>query len=212
MSLTPFPDLSLSVDGLCVARGTRTVLRDLGFTFVGRQAVSLTGPNGVGKSTLLLTLAGLLSAEDGAITLQIGGQPVELAEQCFLYGHRLGLKPLLTVGENLQFWRDFAGNGRSATVEQALDAVALTVLQDHSASILSQGQQKRLSFARALVAPRPIWLLDEPLASLDGDSQERITHLIDDHRGRGGLALVATHQPLPLAGGVDLILKRGGHS
>lgn len=203
------PNFSLTVDGLSVTRGITQVLHGVGFALESGQAVSLTGPNGVGKSTLLLTLAGLLPHEAGNITARHNGQAVELAEACFFYGHRLGLKPLLTVAENLAFWREFAGTDQSLTVGEALAAVALSPLQDHAAGILSQGQQKRLSFARALVAPRPLWLLDEPLASLDQDSQTRITQLIADHCNDGGAALIATHQTLPIEGGSSLALVDG---
>ena len=78
----------------------------------------------------------------------------------------------------------------------ALSAVGLDSLERLPAAYLSAGQRRRLSLARLIAAPRPIWLLDEPTSALDAAGQERLAALMRDHLAGGGLIVAATHGPL----------------
>jgi heme exporter protein A len=111
-------------------------------------------------------------------------------------GHQDGLKPARTAWEELRFWSLWSG-GDAAAAEAAADALELTRLLDLEVRRLSAGQRRRLALARLLAAPRPLWLLDEPLAPLDARWRERFGELIADHLRRKGLILAAVHDPLP---------------
>src|SRR5262245_12658575 len=106
-------------DVRCV-RGGREVFTELSFTVEAGEALAVTGRNGAGKSSLLRLIAGLLSPAGGAIRLEGGETERSLAEQCHFVGHRDGLKPSLTVQENLAFWRDFLGGEPGVGLEQSL--------------------------------------------------------------------------------------------
>lgn len=190
------PRLALSGQGLACERGGRLVFSALDVRVVGGDLVLLRGPNGVGKSSLLRLIAGLLPLRAGQLTLEHGDPERTIGEQAHYVGHLDALKPALTVEENLGFWRRMLGAGDS--VASALEAVGLAPLAAFPAAILSAGQRRRLALARLLVAPRPLWLLDEPTTALDTEGQQRLASLIRRHRERGGMALVATH--LDLAG------------
>ncbi len=114
-------------------------------------------------------------------------------------GHLDALKTALTLEETLAFWMRFLGAGApsEAGIEAALDAVGLADLIDLPAGYLSAGQRRRLAIARLLVAPRPIWLLDEPTAALDAASEATLGRLMAAHLAGGGLILAATHLTLP---------------
>jgi heme exporter protein A len=199
--------LRLIADNLVVARAGRVLLEGLSFAVDSGEALIVTGPNGIGKTTLLRTIAGYLAASAGKIFLEGGEVEQELAEQAHYVGHLNGLKSALTVADNLAFWRDYLGTAEPGlTVPAALDRLGLQGLEDIPAGILSAGQKRRLSLARLLVARRPVWLLDEPTSSLDRASQETFAGLVEAHLARGGLAVVATHIAIPAKGARELKL------
>lgn len=201
----------LTVSGLFVDRGGRPVLDNVGFSAAPGDAVVVTGRNGAGKTTLLRTLAGLLQPAAGVIRVEDVADPeAPLAEHAHLIGHREGLKDALTAAENLAFWRDLLGGRGGLAVETALASVNLAHALDLPARTLSAGQRRRLALARLLVAPRPLWLLDEPQTALDVQSQAMLGRLVAEHRARGGIVVVATHAELgwpavtPLAIGAEV--------
>ncbi len=114
-------------------------------------------------------------------------------------GHANGVKPRLSVIENVSFWqRYYSGAEDIEAAEDALEAFALLNLASFSAGHLSQGQARRLGLARLLAARRPVWLLDEPQAALDAASTGLLESAIAAHLSSGGLAIVSTHLDLAL--------------
>lgn len=190
--------MKLSVSGLAVLRSGRSVISHLGFAVNAGEALALTGPNGSGKSTLLRVLAGLLPTSAGTIEWSGSQEDMPLSEDAHYLGHRDALKPSLTPLELLTFWRSLLG--RSVTDPlTALERVGLGHAAYLPSAYLSAGQRRRLSLARLLVAHRPLWLLDEPTAALDQASETMFGALVADHLTHGGLALIATHAPLPIS-------------
>jgi heme exporter protein A len=189
--------MQLRADDLACNRGGRSVFQGLNFSLGAGEALVVTGRNGAGKSSLLRVIAGLVRIAAGRLTLDGGELDAPIAEQAHYLGHQDALKPSLTVGENLQFWTEFFGVGHDA-VEPALDTVDLSALAGLPAAYLSAGQRRRLSIARLVAVPRPIWLLDEPTSALDVSSQKRLANLMRDYLTGGGMIVAAAHGPIGL--------------
>ena len=185
--------LRLSATGLGCVRGLRPVFQGVNLELSAGQALALVGPNGSGKSSLLRLIAGLLRPAAGRIALEGGTPDRTIAEQAHYQGHLDALKPSLTVRENIEFWIHYFGGGAKPG---PLAAVGLDSLADLPAAYLSAGQRRRLSLARLIATPRPIWLLDEPGSALDEAGQERLVQLMRGHLAEGGLIIAATHGPL----------------
>jgi heme exporter protein A len=189
--------MRLAASALACIRGGRRVFDDLTFTIAGGTALVVTGPNGAGKSSLLRLVGGLLRPANGRLALDGGDPELTIGEQAHYLGHQDAVKPSLSVRENLAFWTQFLGSP-AAKVDGALGAVGLDELGDLPALYLSAGQRRRLSLARLVAVPRPIWLLDEPTSALDAAAQALLEELMRSHLSTGGLMLVATHAPLNL--------------
>lgn len=198
--------MELVVEELSCVRGGRRVFAEARFTIgAGRLAV-LTGPNGSGKSTLLRTIAGLLPAERGdarfgAASLRDDREGYQ--EQVAYVGHLDGVKPSLTVRENMRSWARVAGASAGALLEARIDAALrqfkLEGLDRAPASACSAGQKRRLGLTRLVLTPKPLWLLDEPTVALDAAANAALGELIAEHRAGGGVTLAATHAPLSIA-------------
>ena len=238
----------LAVEDLTVERGGRIVLSRLGFELRPGETILVSGRNGAGKSTLLRTLAGLLQPAAGTIRYGLADEERRGVETVHYLGYEDGLKPSLTVGENLEFWASMLGAGSSPVqrgrgtakgggggagasafgfamspdapstklrmvplprlagedIPAALGAYGIGRLIDLPAAYLSAGQKRRVALARLLLAPRPIWLLDEPLIALDTSAQAKVVELMAAHTAADGAILVASHQPLAATRRIEL--------
>ncbi len=199
----------LTVEDLTVERGGRIVLSSLHLGLHAGEVVLVSGRNGTGKSTLLRVLAGLLAPTRGHVAILGASEEVRGVETVHYLGYEDGLKPSLSVGENLLFWARMLATPASSrnpilspdatlSLDAALEAFGIGRLRDLPAAYLSAGQKRRVALARLLLAPRPIWLLDEPLIALDAAAQAGLTAIMGGHLGTGGAILLASHQPLAL--------------
>lgn len=171
-------------------RGGRMLFAGVSVALGAGGAALVSGPNGVGKSSLIRIAAGLLCPAAGAVTRD---------GAVALLGEAHALDPELPLARALGFWV----GGRT---EAAMAAVGLAHLAAVPVRVLSTGQRRRAGLARVVGADAPIWLLDEPANGLDADGVTQIETLIAAHRAAGGIAIVATHQPVALPGAVRVTL------
>jgi heme exporter protein A len=192
---------AVAIEGLAVARGDRLVFEGFDLALAAGEAVALVGRNGAGKTSLLRALAGLLRPLAGEIRFlgPAGAIPSEDARSgdTHLLGHQDGLKPGRTAWDELLFQARWTG-GTEAVARAACARLGLDRLRELEVRKLSAGQRRRVALARLLAAPRPLWLLDEPLAPLDAEQRDLFGAVMAEHLDGGGLILAAVHDPLPI--------------
>ncbi len=162
----------------------------LDLTLRAGHAALVTGPNGIGKSSLLRIAAGLLAPATGSVTRD---------GAVALLGEAHALDPERPLARALAFWI-------GARTEPALAAVGLDHLADVPVRLLSTGQRRRAGLARVIGAAASIWLLDEPANGLDSAGIALLEAAIAAHRAGGGVTVVATHQPVALPGAIPVRL------
>ncbi|WP_269142350.1 heme ABC exporter ATP-binding protein CcmA [Sphingomonas sp. IC-11] len=193
---------ALALTNVACRRGGRLLFTGLSLNASAGGALVVTGANGCGKSSLLRMIAGLLSPFAGDV--QVTGRIALLGEASALDGDRL-------LGAALNIWAKLDGSAdEHARVAAALADVALQDLADVPVRLLSTGQRRRAALARVIASGADLWLLDEPATGLDSASVALLEAAVARHRSGGGIAMIATHQPLDLPGAatIDLALFR----
>jgi ABC-type nitrate/sulfonate/bicarbonate transport system ATPase subunit len=178
--------------------GDHRVLHDITLTVPAGQLLCVVGPSGCGKSTLLRTIAGLLPAREGTVTIDgapVTGVPDSLAVVFQDYGR--SLFPWLTVRDNVALplrRRGLARTERRAEADRILDRVGLSGAARRHPWQLSGGMQQRVAIARALVCRPTLLLMDEPFGSLDAQTREDLEDLLlEVHRTDGTTIVFVTH-------------------
>ncbi len=200
---------TLKLQDISVMRGDKRLCAGLGFTLTPGDMLWVKGSNGIGKTSLLLCIAGLLRPEAGTVLWNEHDIHKDTGHHCAFQGHQDGHKANLTCTENLEFWQDVYGSGHG--IDAALKRVGLWEQKDLRAKNLSAGQSRRLSLARLLIKNAPLWILDEPSAAMDTQGRHIIQDILHEHIGRGGCALLASHGAPDLIGtNTRLLTLKGG--
>jgi len=188
---------SLSFNAVTCARGGRVLFEDLSFAIAPGGAVVVTGPNGVGKSTLIRMAAGLLKPASGNVE----------GPACALMAEASALDSDRRLGDALRFWATLDdGEDPHGRVARAIEATQLSAIAEVPVRLLSTGQRRRAALARVVASGAPVWLLDEPANGLDDASVRTLETLIAGHRAAGGIVLIATHLPIDVPGAQSILL------
>jgi heme exporter protein A len=183
----------LTLRGITCVRGGRLLFEGLDLALAPGEAAVATGPNGVGKSSLLRLAGGLLRPAAGVVDREASAA---IADE------GLALDPKLSLGRALGFWARLDGGDAVSGIA----AMGLSALADVPVRMLSTGQRKRATLARVVASGARLWLLDEPANGLDAEGLERLNAATTAHRASGGAILAASHLALDLPGAQEMAL------
>jgi len=197
----------LSLNDLQIRTPNKILLDNLSLTLLPSAIVYLQGPNGCGKTSLLKTIAGIQKPSKGLVTFGKHSYPMHNVPKpyCAYIGHNLGLKPELTVIENLKFWPEFYES--SALLEASVYYFKLEELLYKKCYELSAGNQKKVALCRLMSCQSKLWLLDEIDSNLDEENKQLLLHLILSKANNGGIIFISTHGKVEIPSALTLNIQ-----
>ena len=178
-------------------RGNYSLFEPVCFTLEKGESLLISGPNGIGKTTLLESIAGLRAIQVGTFNFNnknLAQYKDDWFEQSLFIGHKTGNKKELNCLENLMLFLQIQGNKVSKKqAEDALENVGLAGYEYQLAGSLSAGQKKRLALARLQLVDCPIWILDEPFVNLDTAGCDWLMRVLDEHVNSNGILIITAH-------------------
>mgnify|MGYP006228985009 CR=1 FL=1 len=206
----------LVVDQLTFGFRNRPLFKNVSFKVEPSKCLQLAGPNGVGKSTMMSILAGLIKASEGTIEFETDGKPEKDRREFveYLPAEANGLYMKMDALSNLTFWAKLRGADASdQDLTDALERWDLNhpFLRDgFPVEKFSTGMKRRLALARMSLSNAPCWLLDEPLYGLDAKAVSAARELIQNHITKGGMAVVISHDLVPFEGLISEVVDLAG--
>lgn len=192
LDMKPF---EVKLQSLSLRRGQRVLFQNLSLTLKSGDLLYVLGENGIGKTSLLLALAGLLKPLEGQISFP-DFRPAVLSSSLMIQPD--GASRGLTVQEDLKFTSALLPT--TSNLDDILKKTGLNDIAQNRIETLSLGQKKRLSLAKLLLGRRTLWLLDEPFSALDTEGRSLFAQEISQHLDLGGIAVIATHLPTNIPG------------
>lgn len=178
-------------------RGHYLLFEPVSFTMDLGQSLLISGPNGIGKTTMLESIAGLRAIGQGKIHFEgsnLSDNKDKWFDQSFFIGHKTGNKKELNCLENLRSFLQIQGLEVSEQqAEDALEQVGLAGYEYQFAGSLSAGQKKRLALARLTLVDYPVWILDEPFVNLDVAGCEWLLGVLNKHLSNDGILIITAH-------------------
>lgn len=202
---------TLTLSRLACTKGGRQLFKDVDCTLQAGQWLYVTGANGVGKTSLLRMLCGLAPIDGGDIlwnSVPIHSQREAYRQDLFYLGHLNALQESMTVAENLRFTAALGGVALDSQRSQSV--LARFGLRGRSQQLvrhLSQGQKRRVALSRLALSPARLWVLDEPYVAMDEAGIQMLAELIASHLDTGGLAVLTSHQRVPVGAHVAQMLE-----
>jgi heme exporter protein A len=198
-----YSPLSLCAQKIVCSQQQRILFKPASFALENSQILLVHGANGIGKTTFLRTLAGLLTPQRGKIFWQqqlLKSYDPEYLTQMVYIGHHSGIKSVLTPEENIYQSLMLAGHIVShSKIQSALERVNLGHQAHKPCGQLSSGQQRRVNLARLMLMQVPLWILDEPLTALDRAGVSLMHEVFAEHQAQGGSVILTSHQQVLLA-------------
>lgn len=206
----------LTVENLSVFRSELPLFEPVSLELKSGEAIQISGTNGSGKTSLLRCICGLSHRYEGAVGWRSSHSNIDMIadtnhdidnsefyRQLLYIGHSLGLKPKLTVLQNLDFYRQLRFTENSELIKESLDQLHIGAYQDELVGNLSAGQKRRVALARIICEPVALWILDEPMVALDAGGQNWLEGVCNGHLSGDGMILLTSHQTITGINGLN---------
>lgn len=181
----PVQAITLNAAHLGASRDEQLLFKPVSFALQSGEALIIEGANGIGKTTLLRTVVGLLTPVCGQLNCN-----VSIKENIAYLGPHNAVKGLLTPKEYLHYFAP------AQDMDAVLKQWQLKSFENKPCASLSSGQKQRVALARIALSQRSIWVLDEPMTALDKQGENIFFEHLSAHLAQKGIAIIATHHAL----------------